>query len=143
MPATPRLSPTQQEPQQRLGLGNRRRAVGCGLWGRGRAAPGKCGQRQFERRCAVLPTELSGRIDWSSLELQPTSFVDERLSGLQADVLFTLQCQGRKTYLYVLLEHQSAPDALMAIRLLRYLVRIWEAFLIEHPESERLPAILG
>jgi len=26
---------------------------------------------------AVLPAELSRRIDWSSLELQPTSFVDE------------------------------------------------------------------
>jgi hypothetical protein len=91
---------------------------------------------------AVLPTQLSRRIDWSSLELQPTSFVDERLSGRQADVLFTLRCQGRKTYLYVLLEHQSTPDALMAFRLLRYLVRIWEAFLVEHPESERLPAIL-
>ncbi len=75
---------------------------------------------------AVLPAELSMRIDWSSLELQPTSFVDERLSGRQADVLFMLRCQGRKTYLYVLLEHQSTPDALMAFRLLRYLVRIWE-----------------
>ena len=91
---------------------------------------------------AVLPTELSKRIDWSSLELQPTSFVDERLSGRHADLLFTIRCQGRKTYIYVLLEHQSTPDALMAFQLLRYLVRIWEAFLVEHPEGERLPAII-
>lgn len=91
---------------------------------------------------AILPSELSKRIDWGSLELSPASFVDERLSGRQADVLFTLRCQGRKAYLYVLLEHQSTPEALMAFRLLRYVVRIWETFLIEHPESVRIPAII-
>ena len=31
------------------------------------------------------------------------------------------------------------PDALMAFPLLRYLVRIWEAFLVEHHESEHRP----
>jgi predicted transposase YdaD len=30
---------------------------------------------------------------------------------------------------YVLLEHQSSPDGLMAFRMLRYVVRIWDEFL--------------
>ena len=90
----------------------------------------------------MLPEALSKRLDWSSLELQPASFVDERLSGRQADLLFAIRCEGRPAYLYVLLEHQSTTDPLMAFRLLRYLVRIWEAFLVEHPDSERLPAIV-
>jgi predicted transposase YdaD len=91
---------------------------------------------------AVLPEALSRRLDWSSLELRPASFVDERLSGRQADLLFSVRCEVRQVYLYVLLEHQSTSEPLMAFRLLRYLVRIWEAFLIEHPESERLPAVV-
>lgn len=57
-------------------------------------------------------------------------------------MLFTIQCDGRQAYVYVLLEHQSTSDPLMAFRVLRYIVRIWDAFLAEHPRSERLPAIL-
>jgi hypothetical protein len=44
--------------------------------------------------------------------------------------------------LYVLFEHQSTDDALMAFRLLRYMVRIWEKHLQQHQEATRLPAIL-
>jgi predicted transposase/invertase (TIGR01784 family) len=91
---------------------------------------------------AVLPAALSARLDWGSLELQPTSFVDERLSGREADVLFTVSYDGRSAFLYVLLEHQSTNDPLMAFRLLRYLVRIWEAVLAEQPDRQRLPAII-
>jgi predicted transposase/invertase (TIGR01784 family) len=91
---------------------------------------------------AVLPAALSARLDWGSLELQRASFVDERLSGREADVLFTVRCEGRSTLLYVLFEHQSTNDPLMAFRLLRYLVRIWESVLIEQPDRQRLPAII-
>jgi predicted transposase/invertase (TIGR01784 family) len=72
---------------------------------------------------SVLPAEVAGRLDWSSLELQPASFVDERLSGRQADLLFTVRYEERPAYVYVLLEHQSTCDPLMAFRLLRYLER--------------------
>ena len=91
---------------------------------------------------AVLPAELSARLDWGSLELQPASFVDERLSGREADLLFTVRCNGQAACLYVLFEHQSTNDPLMAFRLLRYLVRIWEAALVEEPDRQRLPAII-
>jgi len=36
---------------------------------------------------SVLPEELSARLDWASLQLQPASFVEERLSGREADLL--------------------------------------------------------
>jgi hypothetical protein len=91
---------------------------------------------------AVLPAELCARLDWGTLELQPASFVDERLSGREADLLFTVECEGHAAFLYVLFEHQSTNEPLMAFRLLRYLVRIWEAVLVEQPERQRLPAII-
>jgi hypothetical protein len=76
---------------------------------------------------AVLPAGLSARLDWSSLELEPSSFVDEHLRGRQADLLFRVGCAGRSAFLYILFEHQSTTDALMAFRLLRYMTRIWDA----------------
>lgn len=91
---------------------------------------------------AVLPPTLVAHLDWTSLELQPASFVDERLGERQADLLFSVRCDGRPAFVYVLLEHQSTSDPLMAFRVLRYVVRIWDAFLGEHPDSVRLPAVL-
>ena len=44
--------------------------------------------------------------------------------------------------LYLLFEHQSTDDPLMAFRLLRYMVRIWDEHLRDHPGATRLPAIL-
>jgi hypothetical protein len=91
---------------------------------------------------AVLPAALSARLDWSSLEPEPSSFVDEHLRGRQADLLFRIGCHGSSAFLYLLFEHQSTTDALMAFRMLRYMTRIWDAFLLAHPQAERLPAII-
>ena len=91
---------------------------------------------------AVLPHELSTRLDWASLSLAPASFVDERLAKRHADLLFSIRCDGRDAFLYVLLEHQSTSDPFMAFRLLRYMVRIWDAFLRSHPAAGKLPAVI-
>jgi hypothetical protein len=49
--------------------------------------------------------------------------------------------RGCRCAIYVLLEHQSTFDAMMALRLLRYMVRIWEQCAKEHP-GEALPVIV-
>jgi hypothetical protein len=43
---------------------------------------------------------------------------------------------------YVLVEHQSSDDPLMAFRMLRYVVRIWDRYLTDHPAATRLPAVI-
>jgi predicted transposase/invertase (TIGR01784 family) len=91
---------------------------------------------------AIFPPALSEHLDWGSLALEPSSFVDEELRGHHADVLFSVRCAGLPAYVYVLFEHQSTSDPLMAFRLLRYLVRIWDDVLSKHPDSKRLPAIV-
>jgi predicted transposase YdaD len=91
---------------------------------------------------AVLPAALSARIDWSELTVVSGSFVDEELGDRHADLLFQAPIDGRNTFLYVLFEHQSAPDRWMALRLLRYMVRIWDRHQQAHPEADRLPAIV-
>ena len=74
----------------------------------------------------VLPTELVALIDFSTLKLCPGSFIDQTLGGSQSDLLFSAQLAGKPALLYLLFEHQSTPDRLLALRLLRYVVRVLE-----------------
>ena len=91
----------------------------------------------------LLPPEIAARIDWPALALCSGSFVDEALRGRHSDLLFSATCAGKKNVLlYLLFEHQSTDDPLMAFRLLRYMVRIWDDHLRNNPNAVRLPVIL-
>lgn len=90
----------------------------------------------------VLPRDLVSRLDWASLELQPGSFRDADLVAGHVDLLFSVRCEGRPAFVYVLFEHQSTTDVLMPFRLLRYMVRIWERFRRDNPAAERFPPIV-
>lgn len=91
---------------------------------------------------AVLPPALAARIDFSTLALCPGSFVDRLLRGCHTDLLFSAKVAGQEVLIYVLFEHQSTVEALMALRLVQYMVRIWERHHRAHPETRRLPPIL-
>lgn len=91
---------------------------------------------------SVLPREVAARIDFRSLKLCPGSYIDEKLADSHSDLLFSATLARRSLLIYVLYEHQSTSEPLMAFRLLRYMVRIWDAHLAEHPGARRLPAIL-
>jgi hypothetical protein len=95
---------------------------------------------------AVLPPVLVERIDWATLHLTDGHYVDEDLVSRQSDLLYTADIAGTAVDLYVLFEHQSAPDPLMPFRLLRYMVRIWEKWLADRESqgehAKTLPAIV-
>lgn len=84
---------------------------------------------------AHLPSAIVGRMDWSSLQVLPGSFVKSSLQQVHSDLLFSIHISGRETFLYLLFEHQSSPDPSMPLRLLGYLAEI----LIQHHKSEGLP----
>lgn len=90
----------------------------------------------------VLPEVLAGRLDLGRLTAVPGSFVDDTLRWRHSDLLFTAPLAGREAFVYVLVEHQSSDDPLMAFRMLRYVVRIWDRYLAGHPEAVRLPAVI-
>ena len=81
---------------------------------------------------AVLPEGLAARLDLGRLAPVPGSFVDDDLRWRHSDVLFTAPLDGRDAFVYVLVEHQSSDDPLMAFRVLRYVCRVWDACLREH-----------
>jgi hypothetical protein len=92
---------------------------------------------------AVLPPALVERLDWATLRAEPASFVSMGDEHRHADVLLSVGVRGGgEVLVYVLLEHQSTADHWMVLRLLRYVVRIWEHWLREHPEARRLPAVV-
>lgn len=92
---------------------------------------------------AVLPGDVVTGLDFATLRRVPGTFIDDALSERQSDVLFVVDSiDGRPVLVYVLLEHQSTDDPLMPLRVLRYLVRIWDAHIAEHGASLPLPPIV-
>ena len=65
-----------------------------------------------------------------------------QFAALESDLLFSLKLKGSDAFLYLLFEHQSSEDPRMALRLLSYILRIWERFAAAHPAPAKLPAIL-
>jgi predicted transposase/invertase (TIGR01784 family) len=95
--------------------------------------------------CAIVPAALAEALDWSTLTLQPGSFVDSALQHQHTDLLYTATWRhGREALLYLLFEHQSGPptEGRMAERMLSYQVRIWNRWRADHPKAKRLPMIV-
>ena len=57
-------------------------------------------------------------------------------------MLFKIRLQGTEAFIYLLFEHQSSEDPRMALRLLSYILRIWERFAKSHASPAKLPAVL-
>ena len=74
-------------------------------------------------RCALR--DLATRLDFTTLERLPASFVTEHLGQRHADMLWRIQIAGGGwLYLLVLLEFQSTVDRHMALRMMDYTVRV-------------------
>ena len=108
----------------------------------------KAGFSDPSTAAAFLQSQLSpaivSRIDWLRLQLQPGSFIDSQFRASESDLLFSAPLAGRPSLLYLLFEHQTTHDSLLPLRLLRYMVRIWENHLKAHDSdpSPKLPVIL-
>ncbi|EJM3577440.1 Rpn family recombination-promoting nuclease/putative transposase [Salmonella enterica] len=63
-----------------------------------------------------LPTTLRQICNLNTLQLESGSFIEEDLRPHYSDILWSLET----SYIYVVIEHQSTPDAHMAFRLMRY-----------------------
>ena len=89
-----------------------------------------------------IPASIAERIDWGQLRLEPGSFVDSHYRHTESDLLFSAHLADSDCLLYLLFEHQISHEPTLALRLLRYMVRIWESWLKKHPGPASLPVIL-
>jgi predicted transposase YdaD len=91
---------------------------------------------------AILPPELTKLIDWKTLRVEPSSFVEIGDTDRFADILYRVELAGQLALLHVILEHQSSVERFMPLRTLGYSVRKWERCLAEDPRLEFLPPII-
>lgn len=91
---------------------------------------------------AVLPKAVAARLDWDALALQPCSFVSQQLRSRYSDLLFRTRLDDHDAYVYLLVEHQSRPDPLMSMRMMEYLVAIWNQHVRKFPKTKTLPAVI-
>jgi predicted transposase YdaD len=91
---------------------------------------------------AEIPPGIAPHIDWSSLRLESGSQIDAEFSASSSDLLYTARLGGEPAYLYILFEHQSSEDPLIALRLLSYMVGIWKNHARKSSGTTRLPPIL-
>jgi predicted transposase/invertase (TIGR01784 family) len=74
-----------------------------------------------------LPSEIVGKLNLDSLKMTQESFVDEDLRLDHTVCCFgSSKKNGDTAFVYILLEHKNSPDKLVALRLLCYMMRIWE-----------------
>lgn len=74
----------------------------------------------------ILPPEWRAELDLDTLSAEPTRLIDETLSELQSDLLFSLRTrEGDTRELYLLFEHKSYQDPGLPAQLLGYLGRLY------------------
>jgi len=92
----------------------------------------------------VLPAKICARLEWESLKVESSSFVDAELRPRHSDILYSIGLRGseRTISIYTVLEHQSTPDPTMAARLLIYVGRLYERYLSEHDKTKTIPLVI-
>ncbi|HRI68551.1 MAG TPA: Rpn family recombination-promoting nuclease/putative transposase [Polyangium sp.] len=96
-----------------------------------------------ELQCLLAP-DVVKRIQWDKLRKASDKFVDTHLTSRFSDILFEVEIDDEKAFIYVLLEHKSNPEFWTLMQLLEYMVRIWRQYLRESSDKpgKRLPLIL-
>lgn len=89
-----------------------------------------------------LPKEIQSHIDFDSLRLYPGEYIDSELKSTSSDLVYKVNINNKPAYLYLLFEHQSTVETLMAFRLIKYMTRLWDNILKAQTQAKRLPAIL-
>ncbi len=86
-----------------------------------------------------LPGSIKKDIDFKTVELCQTTFIDKQLHHAHSDVLFKAMIAGKESYLYILSEHQSTVDKLMPYRLFQYMMCIWNFHIKQSGKKNSLP----
>ncbi len=89
-----------------------------------------------------LPAAISKRLDFNSLNLERTTFISKRLRKRYSDVIYSATIDGKKGYVYTLIEHQSKEDKRQPLRLMEYTIKLIAQHLKKNPKYEGYPAVI-
>ena len=90
----------------------------------------------------ALPHPILRVLDLSSLEISRESYIDEELVTHQSDILIRTRLRDSPLLVYILVEHKSYPYRWTLLKLLAYMVRIWEKEHAQHKRLKKLPPII-
>jgi predicted transposase/invertase (TIGR01784 family) len=92
---------------------------------------------------AHFPADALKRIDLPSLRLTNKSYVTEELKEFHNDLVFSFTIDNQPGYAFCLLEHQSSPDFLMALRFIKYNLALLEDYLKGKDQTTPWPILLN
>ena len=89
---------------------------------------------------ANLPAEILNLIKLNTMVLVPGTFVDKDLRARHTDILYKVELkEGGEGYIFLLVEHYSTPDPIMAFRTLNDVMRILDKHVKEAKNSHKNP----
>ncbi len=74
---------------------------------------------------ASFPAEVTGLLDFSTLKIEPGTYIDEDLQAHFSDLAASVQGKSGPVKVYVVVEHKSFHDPMALVQILRYMVRVW------------------
>lgn len=86
-----------------------------------------------------LPEKVQAYLNLDTLALQPGTYINEALEDSASDVLYKVNYRDKSdwAYLYLLVDHQSSVDYLIAFRLWQYVFSIWGELIKKHGNKSR------
>ena len=75
------------------------------------------------------PPGVSELLDYTTLRLESGNYVTPAMKPRADDIVWSVELQGRRIYLYLLLEFQSTPDDTMPMRMLQYVAALYDHLL--------------
>ena len=84
-----------------------------------------------------LPEELVELIDIKTLESRPTTFISEELKKQFTDLLYRVNINNKEAYIYFLFEHKSYEDRMVIFQVLKYMLAVWEAKILEDEDRRK------
>jgi predicted transposase/invertase (TIGR01784 family) len=89
-----------------------------------------------------LPAEITENLDFSTMEQDKDTFIDQHLTRCYADVLYYIHFKDNPAYLYFLYEHKSSEPDFPGLHLLKNMTFIWDKHLVKYKETKKLPPII-
>ncbi|MES2998593.1 MAG: Rpn family recombination-promoting nuclease/putative transposase [Pseudomonadota bacterium] len=76
-----------------------------------------------------LPEDIQSLCDFSTLKLESGSFVEKNLRQYFSDILYSVQIDGERAYVYPLIEHQTTPRRMTSFQIFGYVYGVMKQHL--------------
>jgi hypothetical protein len=79
----------------------------------------------------MIPKELIDLFDWAKFSIEGTELLGDDAATQHCDLLYKIPIKNneRECFVFIVYEHQSSVDAMIPVRVLSYIVRIYQALL--------------